>query len=44
MVYGIILMALAIYKATEFWRVSNGFKGFSLVKVLIADQVMYFLL
>lgn len=44
MVYGVILMALAIYKAAEFWRLSGGFKGFNLVKVLIVDQAIYFAL
>lgn len=44
MVYGIILMALALYKAAEFWRLSSGLKGFYLVKVLIIDQAIYFVL
>lgn len=44
MIYGVILMALALYKAVEYWRMSRGFKGFTLVKVLIVDQVMYFAL
>lgn len=46
MVYGVILMALAIYKAaySEFWRLSSGFKGFNLVKVLVVDQAIYFIL
>jgi hypothetical protein len=44
MVYGVILMILAIYKATDFWRLSSGFKGFTLVKVLIVDQAIYFTL
>lgn len=44
MVYGIILMALALFKAAEFWRMSAGFKGFNLVKVLIEDQAIYFVL
>lgn len=44
MVYGVILMALAIYKAADFWRLSGGFKGFNLVKVLIVDQAIYFIL
>ncbi|EJC99070.1 uncharacterized protein FOMMEDRAFT_170811 [Fomitiporia mediterranea MF3/22] len=39
---GVILMALALYKATEFWKMSAGFRGFSLVKVLIQDQGFYF--
>ena len=42
MVYGLILMALATHKAAEFWRMSVGFKGFTLITVLIRDQVIYF--
>lgn len=37
-------MFLALYKAAEFWRMSAGFKGFNLVKVLIKDQAIYFML
>lgn len=44
MAYGVILMVLAIYKAAEFWRLSSGFKGLNLVKVLIVDQIIYFVL
>lgn len=44
MIYGVILMALAIYKAAEFWSMSSGFKGLDLVKVLVVDQVIYFVL
>ncbi|EJC99034.1 uncharacterized protein FOMMEDRAFT_170790 [Fomitiporia mediterranea MF3/22] len=44
MVYSVLLMALALYKATEFWKMQAGFKGFKLVKVLIQDQAIYFLL
>ncbi|OCB87161.1 hypothetical protein A7U60_g5676 [Sanghuangporus baumii] len=44
MVYGAVLMIFALYKAAEYWRVSAGFKGFTLVKVLIKDQVLYFML
>lgn len=44
MVYGVILMILAVYKAAEFWRLSSGFEGFNLVKVLIVDQIIYFVL
>lgn len=36
-------MVLALCKATEYWRISAGFKGFTLVKVLIYDQILYFL-
>ncbi|KAL5524860.1 hypothetical protein ACEPAF_10006 [Sanghuangporus sanghuang] len=44
MTYGVILMILALYKAAKFWKISAGFKGFMLVKVLIRDQVLYFML
>lgn len=40
--YSIILLALALYKAVEYWRMSAGFKGFALVKVLVQDQIIYF--
>ncbi|KAL5504560.1 hypothetical protein ACEPAH_7221 [Sanghuangporus vaninii] len=42
MAYGLILLVLALYKATEYWRLSSGFKGLHLVRVLIQDQVIYF--
>lgn len=42
MVYEIILMTLALYRAAEYWRMSAGLKSFTLVKVLIIDQVIYF--
>ena len=32
-------MTLAIYKAAEYWKLSAGFKGFTLIKVLIEDQI-----
>ncbi|KAL5524847.1 hypothetical protein ACEPAF_9993 [Sanghuangporus sanghuang] len=44
MVYGVILVILALYRAADYWRMSFGFKGFALVKVLIQDQVMYFMI
>ena len=44
MIYGAILMVLALYKAAEYWKISAGFKGFTLVKVLIRDQALYFIL
>ena len=37
-------MVLALYKATEYWRISAGFKGFTLVKILLRDQALYFVL
>ncbi|EJC99480.1 uncharacterized protein FOMMEDRAFT_160538 [Fomitiporia mediterranea MF3/22] len=44
MVYGLILMLLAVYRAAEFWKMEAGLKGLELVKVLIRDQMIYFLL
>ncbi|KAH8112162.1 hypothetical protein DFH11DRAFT_1511888 [Phellopilus nigrolimitatus] len=44
MVYGIILMALALYKGAEFWRETSGFSQFTLVKVLVQDQAIYFII
>ncbi|KAL5514177.1 hypothetical protein ACEPAG_2265 [Sanghuangporus baumii] len=40
--YGLILLGFALYKAAEYWRLSSGFKGLHLIRVLIEDQVMYF--
>lgn len=42
MAYEFILLGLAMYKAAEYWRLSSGFKGFHLVRVLVQDQVIYF--
>ncbi|KAH8112212.1 hypothetical protein DFH11DRAFT_1745109 [Phellopilus nigrolimitatus] len=44
MLYGIILMVLALYKAAEHWRETAGFSQFTLVKVLIQDQAIYFIM
>ena len=44
MAYEGILMVLALYKAAEYWKMSAGLKGFTLVKVLIRDQALYFVL
>ncbi|KAH8108383.1 hypothetical protein DFH11DRAFT_1516989 [Phellopilus nigrolimitatus] len=44
MTYESILMALALYKAAEIWRISAGFHGFSLVRVLVQDQALYFIM
>lgn len=38
-----LLMVLALYKATEFWRL-YGFHGSRLLRVLITDQIIYFIL
>ncbi|KAH8106566.1 hypothetical protein DFH11DRAFT_1863533 [Phellopilus nigrolimitatus] len=44
MLYGITLMILALYKAAEHWRETAGFSQFTLVKVLIQDQAIYFIM
>ncbi|KAH8109807.1 hypothetical protein DFH11DRAFT_1515096, partial [Phellopilus nigrolimitatus] len=44
MLYAIILMALALYKAAEHWRETAGFSQLTLVKVLIQDQAIYFIM
>ncbi|KAH8109712.1 hypothetical protein DFH11DRAFT_1547994 [Phellopilus nigrolimitatus] len=44
MLYEIILMVLALYKAAEHWRETAGFSQFTLVKVLIQDQAIYFII
>ncbi|THH10923.1 hypothetical protein EW145_g993 [Phellinidium pouzarii] len=40
--YGLILMILALYKASVIWKEAAGFSGLDLVKVLIQDQIIYF--
>ncbi|KAH8109526.1 hypothetical protein DFH11DRAFT_1709697 [Phellopilus nigrolimitatus] len=44
MLYAIILMVLALRKAAQHWREFAGFSEFSLFKVLIQDQAIYFIL
>ncbi|KAH8112184.1 hypothetical protein DFH11DRAFT_1858210 [Phellopilus nigrolimitatus] len=44
LLYGIILMVLALYKAAEHWRETAGFSQFTLGKVLIQDQAIYFIM
>ena len=43
MAYGILLLGLALFKATEFWK-HHGFHGSRLVFVLVRDQAMYFVM
>ena len=33
-------MTLAVHRAAEYWKLSAGFKGLTLVKVLIEDQIL----
>ena len=42
MAYQTILAALASYKSVEYWELSDRLKGFTLVRVVIKDQVTYF--
>ncbi|THH05849.1 hypothetical protein EW145_g4504 [Phellinidium pouzarii] len=42
--YGLILMGLALYKAAVFWKESAGLSGLILVKILIQDQAIYFIM
>ena len=44
LVYDLVFMFLAIYKAVEFWRESPGKSGVDLVKILIQHQALYFAL
>ncbi|PAV16747.1 hypothetical protein PNOK_0836700 [Pyrrhoderma noxium] len=44
MFVGLVLMALALYKAAIYWKESSGFKGFTLIRVAIRDQGIYYLL
>ncbi|KAH8109443.1 hypothetical protein DFH11DRAFT_1627381 [Phellopilus nigrolimitatus] len=41
LLFEIILLALAIYAAVDFWKTA-GFKGYSLVNVVVQDQILYF--
>lgn len=43
MAYGTILMSLALRKAATIWKEQAGLKGLGLVRVLIRDQAIYFL-
>ncbi|KAH8103749.1 hypothetical protein DFH11DRAFT_1520399, partial [Phellopilus nigrolimitatus] len=42
--YELLLISLALYKAIDFWKTSAGFRGFTLVNMLIQDQAIYFIL
>ncbi|KAL5512042.1 hypothetical protein ACEPAH_5261 [Sanghuangporus vaninii] len=44
MVYSTILFSLALYKAVGFWMINRSLEGLTLVKVLIQDQIIYFVL
>ncbi|EJD02268.1 uncharacterized protein FOMMEDRAFT_21024 [Fomitiporia mediterranea MF3/22] len=39
---GFLLLCLTLYKAAEFPRRSEGFKGFELVRIIAQDQMIYF--
>ena len=42
LVYQIILMVFALMGAVTAWRENGGFKGAELIKVLVLDQILYF--
>lgn len=44
MVYSGILFILVVYKAIGFWLINPGFRNLALVRVLIQDQMIYFVL
>ncbi|KAL5512053.1 hypothetical protein ACEPAH_5272 [Sanghuangporus vaninii] len=44
MVYSTILFSLALYKAVGFWMINRSLESLTLVKVLIQDQIIYFIL
>ena len=44
MAYGILLMTLALHEASRVWKEVHGFKGMKLIKVLVIDQALYFLM
>jgi hypothetical protein len=41
MVFGLVLLVLALIKAAGYWRLRK-FEGSRLLKVLITDQIVYF--
>ena len=43
MIYGLLLMSLAVYKATTLWKAQPGMNTTRLIKVLVRDQAIYFL-
>ncbi|EJD00526.1 uncharacterized protein FOMMEDRAFT_159258 [Fomitiporia mediterranea MF3/22] len=42
LIYGTTLLCLAVFKAAEYWKMSSGFKGFHLIRVLVEDQILYY--
>ena len=36
-------MILSVYKATVIWKEEESFRGLNLVKVLLEDQILYFI-
>ncbi|KAL5498502.1 hypothetical protein ACEPAH_1855 [Sanghuangporus vaninii] len=42
LLYGLLLLILAIYKAVEYWKLSSGLKDFLLVRVIVRDQFIYY--
>ena len=44
MAFGTLLMGLALYKGYKYWKMNSGLKGIELIKVLLIDQFLYFML
>ncbi|KAH8111439.1 hypothetical protein DFH11DRAFT_1613139 [Phellopilus nigrolimitatus] len=44
LLFELVMMTLALYKAAQLWKATAGIEGMSLVKVLIQDQVIYFVM
>ncbi|KAL5521782.1 hypothetical protein ACEPAF_2530 [Sanghuangporus sanghuang] len=42
LLYGLLLLILATYKAGEYWKLSSGLKDFLLVRVIVRDQFIYY--
>ncbi|EJD03183.1 uncharacterized protein FOMMEDRAFT_20352 [Fomitiporia mediterranea MF3/22] len=42
LVYDLLIMGLTLVRAAEFWHLSTGFRGFTLVKIIVFDQFIYF--
>ena len=42
--FELVLLVLSVYKRYQFFRETKGYKGFSLMNVIIRDQILYFIL
>ena len=43
MVYGILLMTLAVYKSAKILKEKPGLNTVNIIKIIIRDQVAYFI-